>query len=618
LGFTVDRQVKTSKEASPIWQGTVEDCKFSFYTAGWVNNQISRDQGADYAGYNEGVGYGIPVMMGTPSKELKAVDDALYNNAFTTMDQRAGFFRTALTLSMKESWWGVWVVDDLGYVPKRANVSYSSDLSSGAVNRLFAYTAKFSDAKGGTLRVANSNLSNDPWNPIFGSNWVFDSIPKASTEDYAFIYNPFTGLQVPKLAVSATMVAQTGLPIAASSDWIKLTFADNIPVPDDAWADWDAAKMTFITAKDRAAAAATCVPKDATDTSCYKQVAKTSTTVVYSPDLFKTKWHDGSTFSVADVIMGMIMAFDPGKEASKIYDPTYKDSVLTPFMAHFKGVKIVSTSPLTITTWDDLYALDAENSVNSWYPSEGTNNAYAYGTAAWHNLAPAIMAEADGKLAFSQTKSTDKKVEWTGMSSGPALETQDTYLKQLVTSGEVPYAPTLGTYVTADEAKTRYANLQAWYTAHNVLWIGTGPYYLDKVDTTAASITVTKFPDYMFPVDQWSAFSQAPIAVVTIGSDAPAQVAAGTQAVFNLTVTFNGKPYASTDLSTVAYTLFGSDGVVVDSGTATKTAEGAYAITLSTDVTGKLPAGAAKLSIAVVSKLVALPTFATAQFVVLK
>jgi hypothetical protein len=303
--------------------------------------------------------------------------------------------------------------------------------------------------------------------------------------------------------------------------------------------------------------------------------------------------------------MGMIMAFDPGKEASKIYDPTYKDSVLTPFMAHFKGVKIVSTSPLTITTWDDLYALDAENSVNSWYPSEGTNNAYAYGTAAWHNLAPAIMAEADGKLAFSQTKSTDKKVEWTGMSSGPALETQDTYLKQLVTSGEVPYAPTLGTYVTADEAKTRYANLQAWYTAHNVLWIGTGPYYLDKVDTTAASITVTKFPDYMFPVDQWSAFSQAPIAVVTIGSDAPAQVAAGTQAVFNLTVTFNGKPYASTDLSTVAYTLFGSDGVVVDSGTATKTAEGAYAITLSTDVTGKLPAGAAKLSIAVVSKLVA-------------
>jgi len=35
-------------------------------------------------------------------------------------------------------------------------------------------------------------------------------------------------------------------------------------------------------------------------------------------------------------------------------------------------------------------------------------------------------------------------------------------------------------------------------------------------------------------------------------------------------------------------------------------------------VTGKLPAGAAKLSIAVVSKLVALPTFATAQFVVLK
>ncbi len=615
LGFTVDRQVKTSKEASPIWQGDVTACKFNFYTAGWVANQISRDQGADFAGYNEGTGYGIPVMTGTPSKELKAADDALYNNNFTTMDQRAQFFRTALTLSMKESWWGIMVADDLGYVPKRANVSYSSDLSSGAVNRLFAYTAKFTDAKGGSLRVANSNLMNDPWNPVFGSNWVFDSIPKAATEDYAFVYNPYTGLAMPKLATGATMVAQTGLPIASSSDWMKLSFKDSITVPDDAWADWDPVKQVFISAKDRAAAAAA-DPKG--PDAAYKQVAKTEVTVTYSPDLFKTKWHDGSNFSVADVVMGMILAFDPGKEKSKIYSPTYKDSVLTPFLSHFKGVKIVSMDPLTITTWDDLYSLDAENSVNSWYPSEGTGNAYAYGTGAWHNLTPAIMAEADGKLAFDQTKATDKKVEWTGMASGPAMATQATYLDQLVTSGDIPYAPTLGQYVKTDEAKARYANLQAFYKAHNNLWIGTGPYFLDKVDTTAGSATVTKFKDYLFPVDQFSAFSQAPIAVVTIGSDAPAQVAAGTEAVFNLTVTFNDKPYASTDLSTVAYTLFGSDGVVAGSGTATKTGEGAYSITLSTDVTGKLPAGAAKLSIAVVSKLVALPTFATAQFVVLK
>ncbi len=605
LGFTVDRQFKTSKEASPIWQGDVTQCKFNFYTAGWVSNQISRDQGQDFAGYNEGVPYGIPVMMGTPSADLKAADTALYNNAFKTMDDRAKLFRTALTLSMKESWWGVMVADDLGYVPKRAEVSYSSDLSSGAVNRLFAYTAKFTGKTGGSLRVTNSNLMNDPWNPVFGSNWVFDSIPKASTEDYGFVYNPYTGLRIPKLVQKMDVVAETGLPIAKNSDWVTLSFQDAVTVPDDAWADWDATKQVFLTAKDRAAA----------DTA-YKQTAKVAVTVTYTPDLYKTKWHDGSTFSIADVIMDMILTFDPGKKDSKIYEDAYKSSVLDPWMSHFKGVKIVSTDPLTITTWDDLYYLDAENNGYSWYPSEGEG--YTYGTAAWHNLTPAILAEGDGKMSFDQTKADQKKVEWTGMASGPTLAVQSTYLDQLAASGDVPYAPTMSKYVTTADAKARYANLQAWYKAHNTFWIGTGVYFLDKVDTVAGSATATKFKDYIFPIDQFSAFSQAPIAVVTLDPNNPAQLAAGTEGDFALTVTFNGQPYPSKDITTVAYTLFGSDGAVYDSGNATMTAEGAYAIKLSTDTTNKLPAGAAKLSIAVVSNLVALPTFVNAQFVVAK
>ncbi len=605
LGFTVDRQFKTSKEASPIWQGDVTQCKFSYYTAGWVNNQISRDDGSSFAGFNEGVAYGIPVMEGKASKELHDVDTALYNNAFKTMDERAQLFRTALSLSMKESWFGVMVANDLGYVPKRADVSYSSDLSSGAVNRLFAYTAKFTDKTGGSLRVTNSNLMNDPWNPVYGSNWVFDSIPKASTEDYAFVFDPFTGLRVPKLASKLDVVAKTGLPIAKSTNWVTLSFKDTIAVPDDAWADWDAAKQVFISAKDRAAADKT-----------YKQEANTQVTVTYNPDLFKTKWHDGSTFSVADVVMDMILSFDPGKKESKIYEETFDTSVLQPFMSHFKGVKIVSTDPLTITTWDDLYSLDAENTGYSWYPSEGEG--YTYGTAAWHNLTPAIQAEADGKMSFDQTKADQKKVDWTGMASGPDLAVMSTYLDQLASSGDVPYAPTLGQYVKTDEAKTRYANLQAWYKAHNNFWIGTGLYYLDKVDTVAGSATATKFKDYIFPIDQWSVYGQAPIAVVTLDNNNPAQVAAGTEADFAFTVTFNGKPYPSKDLAAVAYTLFGADGTVAGSGNATMTAEGAYTIKLSTDVTNKLPAGAAKLSIAVASNLVALPTFAVAQFVVAK
>ena len=91
---------------------------------------------------------------------------------------------------------------------------------------------------------------------------------------------------------------------------------------------------------------------------------------------------------------------------------------------------------------------------------------------------------------------------------------------------------------------------------------------------------------------------------------------AGDEADFTITVKNGDQPYASKDLANVGYTVFASDGTAAASGTATLTAEGSYAIKLTSDVTSKLPAGSTSLSVAVGSKLVALPTFVTYQFVV--
>jgi hypothetical protein len=156
--------------------------------------------------------------------------------------------------------------------------------------------------------------------------------------------------------------------------------------------------------------------------------------------------------------------------------------------------------------------------------------------------------------------------------------------------------------------------LQKWFTAHNNFWVGTGPYFIDKVDATAGSITLSRFADYMFPADQFAGFSAPEIAVATV--DGPTQVKAGDDAPFTVTVTFDGKPYPSADLDKVGYTLFGSDGTAVATGDAKMTAEGSYTIDLTADVTAKLPAGSSTLSVAVSSKVVALPTFVTYQFVV--
>jgi peptide/nickel transport system substrate-binding protein len=607
LGFTVTQEEKVRKEAAPIWQGDPSTCSFSYYTAGWINTAIVRDEGFLFAEFNSGDIQNIPVFLAyKPSDALKTAETALENNTFTTMDQRSQLFKTALDLSMQESWWGIWVIDTLSFEPYSSKVSAASDLAAGFGNAIFPYTVRFTGKTGGEIKIAQSGVLVQAWNPIQGSNWTDDQTAETFTEDHGAVPNPYTGLMIPELLTKMDVVAKTGLPIAKTLDWVTLNFQDSIAVPDDAWADWNATSQTFITAKDRAAADNT-----------YKQTANVQITVTFKNDIFKSKWHDGSNLSVADFVMGMIMEFDPGKKDSKIYDEGYATSSLTAFMSHFKGVKIVSTDPLTITTWDDKYQLDAENNIYTWYPSYGGNgdgDAYAYGTGAWHNLTPAIQAEADGKMAFSLDKSTSLEVDQTSFISGPTLATEDTYLTQDATASYIPYSATLSKYITADEAKARYNNLQTFYKAHNNLWIGTGPYFVDTVDTTAGSITLSKFADYMYSFDQFSNFSKPEIAVASV--DGPTTLKVGDEGTFNVTITFDSKPYPDADLDSVGYTLFGADGSVVTSGTATKASEGKYTITLSKDVTSKLTSGSVSLNVAVSSKVVSLPTFVTYSFAV--
>jgi len=605
LGFTIDRQEKTRSEAAPIWQGDPEPCAFHWYTAGWISPQIYRDEGLNFIQYNTGELQGLPVMNAyQPSTELYDAGQKLYTNSFSTLDERRELFATALPLSMTESWWGVWVNDTISFEAYDATMEGASDLAAGfGLGQLFPYTFRYKDQEGGTANVANSAIIVDAWNPIAGSNWVDDSAVRNTGVDYGVIYNPYTGLIMNKLVESAQLVAQEGLPIAEpQSDWITLSFESEIPVPDDAWADWDAENQVFITAAERAAAD----PE-------YTQVAKTKVTIQYVPNLWDTTWHDGSSFSPADFVYSMIMTFDTGKEASPIFDESLANTVAT-LLTHFKGVKIVSTDPLTIETYDDQFYLDAENNIRDWYPNVYNPSVFAGGMLAWHNLAPAYQAEADGKMAFSKDKSTIKEIDYTSQVSGPTLAVQMEYVDQYITDQFIPFEPTMSEFLTADEAVTRYNNLKAWYEEHGHIVLGTGPYYVDQVFPVEGSITLTRYENYLFPADQFSGFSEPK--VMTVSVEGPTTLNAGDEATFDVFITFKDEPYASADIDNVTYTLFNPNNDVVATGPAELVEEGQYAVNLGSDITSQLDAGTAKLTVAAASKVVSLPVFETTQFVV--
>jgi peptide/nickel transport system substrate-binding protein len=591
-GFTVTRDYKKSSEAGPIWQRTSVECQWNIYTAGWINTGIERDAKADFQQmYLPDSVQGIqPFLSNVADPTFQQVGDDLANAKFTTVQARHDLMVQALTLSMQDSL-QVFIIDTRSYAPYQTNVQMSANLAAGIESaEISFYTARFVGQEGGTLKWGESDLFSEPWNPVAGSNWAWDQGAIDATSSGAFMADPYTGLQWPLRAEKAELVAQTGLPIFKSLDWITLTTADSIAVPADAWADWDATTQMFIPAGDG-------------------KTAKIKSTIYYPANMFDTvTWHDGSKISVADFVMAMIEFFDRAKPESKIYDEGNAVPYFESFISSFKGVKIVSTSPLVIETYSDNYLPDAELDITTWWPN------YLLGEAPWDVIAVANLAEAAGECAYSADKSSAMNIEQTSFVGGPTLAILAKYLDQAIAAKTIPYAPTMGAYLTADDAAARYASLKTFYTDRGHFWVGTGPYYLYKAFLVEKSLILQNYSAFPDTADRWANFAAPQFPVVDITGPA-GSVTIGQPATFDVAITFNGQPYASKDLKMVKYLLYDATGAVVKSDVATLVSEGNYQVVLSAADTAKLTAGSNKLEIAAVSNLEAVPTFNSVQFV---
>ncbi|OGO80522.1 MAG: hypothetical protein A3K41_06315 [Chloroflexi bacterium RIFOXYD12_FULL_57_15] len=596
IGFTVDRQYKTASEASPIWVGgNVADGLFHIYTGAWGATAIDRDMGDNFQFFSTAQSaYSFTTLWQAYAcgEEFETLADDLAFNRFKDLGERREAFGKALKMGI-ECGLRTWLIDGASYAPFNQNVAVTYDIAAGIGNGyLWPYTVRFVDQEGGTLKYGNSDLFVDPWNPIAGSNWSFDGAVQRATTSWGVVFDPHTGLAWPQRIERAEVTVQEGLPVGKTLDWLTLDFAPEISVPADALVDWDVENQVFITAAAK-------FPEGTT--------AQVKSVVYYPADLYDTvKWHDGSAFSAADVMMSMIMTFDPGKEGSAIFDEA-QASNLESFLSVFKGFKIVSTAPLVIEYYADGFQLDAEINVTTLWP------AYAYGEAPWHTIAIANLAEANGELAYSADKADASEIEWTSFIGGPSLEILAGQLATAASESYIPYESTLGQYITAEEAAARYANLQAFYDEHNHFWVGTGPYVLDQAFLTEKTATLVNNPDFPDLADRWARFGEPKIAEVEL--DGPGQVTIGSEATFDVFVTFQGEAYPADEIKEVKYLLYDATGAVVLVGTATAVAEGQYSVVIPADVTAKLAAGANKIEVAVIPFTVAIPTFQSLDFV---
>jgi len=602
IGFTVQRDYKTSAEASPCWlrSDPNEGCAH-FYTGGWVSTSISRDEATNFQFFYTPDGYPVPPWQAyTPSPEFYEVATKLANSDFATMEDRRELMAQALDFGMTDSQ-RIWLKDDKGVAPHTANTSLASDLSGSIYgSQLWARTIKFTDREpGGSMTIATASIMTNPWNAVAGSNWVYDMMPIRGLQSNAVVPDPFTGVNVPDRLAKAEVYVEEGLPVSSNLDWATLEFvpAGGIVVPDDAWADWDAENQVWITASERFTETAT---------------AKSKVVMYYEDDYFdKMKWHDGSPVTIGDHIMFMIMQFDTAKEASPVFDSSSVPNFET-FMGAFKGWKIVSEDPLVIEYYTDAYQLDAENNITDFRAAHPS--AYWNGQeVSWHALVLGWLTEANGEAAFSADKSTELEVEWMSYIAGPTLDILKAKLDEAQAANLIPYEPTLGQYITAEEATTRYANLQEWFRRYGHFWVNTGPYFLQKAFPVESTLIMQYNPDYPDLASRWDRFATAPIPDVLL--DGPDRVTIGEEVVYDVFVDFAGEPYAVDDIDIATYLVFDATGNMVETGDLAAVEDGYWTATLSADLTGSLAEGSNQLAVIVVSKRALVPVQDTLQFV---
>ena len=608
VGFTIDRQYKTSSEAFPIWLGTAAaDGQWHMYTAGYSPSGLGtlRDESGNIqqSYLNTSIQAGEPYISNVSDPEFQKLGDDLAQGQYSSREERDAMMKRGLELSLEDSLF-VWVIEQQVYAPYNSNVQVTYDLATGPEStNAGPYNLRFIDQEGGTMKVGTNDLFTQPWNTVGGSNWVWDAaVMRATTMGTSNINgggglmaDPYTGLAYPQRIESAELTYKEGLPINQNLDWLTVKTAPQVDVPEDAWVDWDAKEQRFITTAEK-------FPDGLT--------ANVKSVIVYPADLFETvKWHDGSPISVGDFVMNMIQGFDPAKPESPIYDESLALSIDAGLVS-FKGYRITSTDPLTIESYTDTYLSDAELNVVPLWPQSPFG---LTGENSWQILAISNLAEAAGELAYTQDKADLAQIENTSWVGGPSLEILEKYLDQAASESHIPYEPTLGQYVTKEEADLRYANFKQWFADHGHFWVGTGPYYLDQVFTTEKSLVLKNNADFIDLADRWAAFSEPKRATTTL--DGPGQVKAGEEAVFDATVTFNDAPYLLSDIARVKYILYDATGAVVTVGDATAVGDGQYQVTLSADVTSKLPTGSARLEVAVVPIPVAIPSFTSLDFV---
>lgn len=597
LGFEVERMYKSSAEASPIWLfGNPANGEWHVYTGGWITTAVSRDDSGNFAFFYTDLGYPVPLWQAyqnnpTFYEKAKKLDAGDYED----WDHRMQLMRECARLCLEDSN-RVFLVDQTPPYIFNRDVTMSFDLSAGPNNPIWARTINWEEQSGGVINAGSREVLVDPWNPEAGTDWTYDWQVIGALRDRPIIYNPYTGLPMANRIESVEMTVMEGEDVSSSSDWLTVETAPSIEVPSDAWYGWDAENKEIIN------------PPEGT-------TAKVKVRVNWGDVIGNVKWHDGSEMSMGDFIVPWILDFEQADNSSVFYDEGTVSN-FEQYRERFKGMRIVSESPLIIEFYTDFVNREAELLVtSSTVLARPGDDRWRWPMCPWHSIALGMNAEKNKALAFSPDKSDKLNVDWMNYIGGPTLDEFDTYVDEFVEDPYIPFSEFTEEYISTNEATNRYKNIQSWYDDKGHFWIGTGPFYLEQVDFTGHSAVIKANRDYTFKADRWAYLTEPPIPESSM--EMPESVVPGLETTFTLNLAIEGEPYPNDRMNFVKYLVLDSAGDLILSGQAETVEEGEWSIKLTGEETAKMTAGSYSLLTIALSKDVGLPDRSESPFVVI-
>lgn len=573
-GFKVEKEYGDLNKANTVVYGSdPREQKWHIYTEGFAgtsvfvkyNPVIPAQMYAPW--YGRMPGYQNPAFWQYQNSTLDSVTQRILFANFTSEQERNELVRQAVKMGIQES---VRI-----FVNQKTDPFIASSQVRGVVNDFGAgITSKYSalnarPSAGNSLDIGVKQIHQGAWNGVGGLQDTYSRDIYYTVVDSATFRHPYTGEIIP-YRTEWTRITTAGVDGAK-----KLTVAKDAKVWDPVAQKWAAAKEV-------------------------KATSKVAFKALYS------KWHHGIPMDRADLMYAYYFGFEWGTDTGrgdKTVDPEFT-SLAAPNLPLLKGIKFTKTG--------------FESYVDYWHydDKEIADFAAAWAAEPWEITAAAERLVSEGKIAYSRSEATVKKVEWLDLIAPEHAAMIKEELQDMKRENYVPAA--LKGVVSAEDAKKRYDASIKWIEKHRSAVIGNGPFYLDSYNIAGRTVTIKAFRDasYPFKAGQFASLETPKLAKIT-KADIPRTAKIGKEFKATVTLQVDGKPSGDAQVS---YFISNKAGSVVAKGIArpVEGKAGIFAIDVPAADTARMSAGPNQIKVFASSNEAFKPHIVTATVIASK